>query len=67
MAPEPPVTLPRGTNIGGARPVEVAVNYQLWRLVVKETGWPPAVRASGGTGAALNPYFSSSGSRIKSG
>ena len=67
MALEPPVTLPRGTSIGGARSVAVAVNCQLWGLEANETGWPPAVRAVGGVGAAANPYFSSSGSRSKSG
>ena len=67
MAPEPPVTRPRGTSIGGARSVAVAVNCQLWGLAARETGWPLAVRAAGGAGAAANPYFSSSGSRSKSG
>ena len=67
MALEPPVTLPRGTSIGGAASVDVAVNCQLCGSVVSQDGWPLGVRDTGGVGAAANPYFNCSGSRLKSG
>ena len=67
MALEPPVTLPRGTSIGGAKSVEVAVNCQLCSSVGSQSGWPLGVRDKGAAGAAANPYFRWSGKRSKSG
>ena len=47
MALEPPVTRPRGTSIGGARSVAVAVNCQLCESVVNQVGCPAGVRTAG--------------------
>ena len=56
MALEPPVTLPRGTNIGGARSVACR-ELPVVGLAVKETGWPQPFEQRG-TGAALRNFRS---------
>ena len=47
IAPDPPVALPLGTNIGGALSVALATNCQLCLLVVRAIGCPPRVRRGG--------------------
>ena len=47
MALDPPVTLPLGTAISGARSVALATYCQLWMLDANATGWPPGVRIGG--------------------
>ena len=67
MALEPPVTLPRGTSIGGARSVAVAVNCQLCGSVVNHAGWPAAVRIAGGVGGGSKAVLQLVGQQFKIG